>query len=213
MPGTEFETAGVGFDQSLPSGTWFGVEAEWLSSGGDRAVGALTNSISFLPIPDSSSSTRQTLDFRERSFSAYAGQLLGDNFSVGARYRLSDAKLDGRFPEIPDTAANLNLLEQDNRATLHNLSLTANFQHGSGLFGQWESTWYHQNNSGYSPALGGADFWQHNVMAGYRFPRRHAELRVGVLNLLATDYRLNPLNLHATIPRGRTFVVSLRLNF
>ena len=213
VPGTEFETAGVGFDQSLPSGTWFGVDTEWLRWGGDRTVGALTNSISFLPIPDSPSSTRQTLNFRERSFSAYAGQFLGDNFSVGARYRVSDAKLNGRFPDIPDTAANLNVLEQDNRSTLHNLSLTANFHHSSGLFGQWESTWHHQNNSGYSPTLGGNDFWQHNVMAGYRFPRRYAELRVGVLNLLDTDYRLNPLSLHAPLPRGRTFVAGVRINF
>jgi hypothetical protein len=208
VPGTEFETAGVGFDQSLPRGTWFGVEGEWLTSAGSRTVGVVTNS-TFLPFADSPGSTRETLDFRERGLSAYAGQLLGEDFSVGARYRVSQAKLGQRFPDIPDTATGLNLLEADQRATLHQLSLTANFHHRSGVFAQWESAWYRQSNA----ALPGDDFWQHNLAAGYRFPRRHAEIRLGLLNLFDTDYRLNPLNLHADLPRGRTFVASLRLNF
>ena len=102
---------------------------------------------------------------------------------------------------------------QDQRALLHQVSLTANFHHRSGLFAQWETAWYHQNSSGYLPTLATEDFWQHNAMVGYRFPRRQAELRVGLLNLTDADYRLNPLNLHADLPRGRTLAVSLRLNF
>jgi Flp pilus assembly protein TadD len=214
VPGTEFETAGVGFDQSFAHGTWFGVEAEWLTSSGERAVGALTNS-TFIPIPDpnSQASTREVLNFRERDLSAYAAQLLGDWFAVSARYRLSESHLGERFPQIPDAAQNLGLLEQDKRATLHQVSLGANFQHPSGFFAQWESAWYYQHNAGSDASLHDADFWQHNVWAGYRFARRYAELRLGVLDLFDRDYRLNPLNLHSQLPRARTFVASLRLNF
>jgi len=214
VPGTEFETAGVGFDQSLAGGTFFGVEAEWLTSNGRRVVGALTNSqpVNFWP-PDSPASTQETLDFRERNLSAYVAQLLGENFSVGARYRLSEAKLNQSFPDIPDTFNGLAVLEAEQRATHHQLLLTANFHHRSGVFAQWESAWYHQSNSGYTPALAGDDFWQHNFVAGYRFPRRAAEIRLGLLNVFDTDYRLNPLNIHAELPRGRTLTVSLRLNF
>ncbi|MCL4786609.1 MAG: FecR domain-containing protein [Verrucomicrobia bacterium] len=212
VPGTEFETAGAGFDQSWSSGTFVGVEAEWLTSDGERTVGVLTNSL-FLPIPDSPGRTRQRLEFRERSLSAYAGQLLGEWVSVGARYRVSEAEFTGRFPEVPGTAANLESLEQNERAVLHQLSLTANFNHRSGVFARWESAWFHQHNSGYTPSRPGEDFWQHNVVAGYRFARRPAELRVGVLNLFDQDYRLNPLNLYPNLPRERTFVASLRLSF
>ena len=212
LSGAEFETANVGFDQSLTSGTFFGVEAGWLTSAGNRAVGVLTNSL-FLPIPDSPGTTRQSLDFRERNLSAYAAQLLGDYFSVSARYRLSEAKLIGQFPEIPDAATGLGQLEQNNRAVLHQIAVALNFNHRSGLFAQWESSWYHQNNFGYSTALPTEDFWQHNLLVGYRFAHRHAELRTGILNLADTDYRMNPLNFGAALPRGRTFVVSLRLNF
>ena len=212
LPGAAFETANVGFDQSLASGTFFGVEAGWLTSDGSRTVGVLTNSF-FFPVPDSPGHARQQLDFRERNLSAYAAQLLGDCFSASARYRLSEAKLTGAFPDLPDAAAGLSRLEQRNRAVLHQVSLALNFNHPSGVFAQWESSWYHQDNFGYTPALPDADFWQHNLMLGYRFPRRHAELRAGVVNLFDTDYRLNPLNLHAELPRTRMFVGSLRLNF
>ncbi len=215
LPGAEFETANVGFDQSLASGTFFGVEAGWLTSDGSRTVGVLTNSF-FFPYPDSPSTTQQQLDFRERNVSAYAAQLLGDYFSASARYRLSEAKLTGEFPGIPHnsgTALGLTQLEQNDRAVMQQVSLALNFNHPCGVFAQWETSWYHQNNFGYSPALPGADFWQHNVMVGWRFAHRHAEIRAGVLNLTDMDYRLNPLNSSPQLSRGRTFVTSLRLNF
>ncbi len=212
LPGASFETASVGFDQSLRSGTSFGVEAEWLASGGSRSVGILTNSL-FLPVADSPSTTRQDLDFREGNLSAYAAQLLGDHFSIGARYRVSEARLESRFPEIPPATRGLDELQQDNTALMHHLSLALNFTHASGVFASWESSWRHQDSFGYSPGLATEDFWQHDFIAGFRFPRRRAELRVGVLNIGNADYRLNPLNLHPDLPRARTFVSSLRLNF
>lgn len=211
-PGARFETAGAAFDQSLPGGTWFGVGVEQLTSDADRTVGMVSNSV-FFGGPDSTAGTRQALDFRERNLSAYAGHLLGDWLALSAHYRLSEARLTGRFPELPDTASGLAALEQNNRATLQSLSLDATLNHPSGFFGQWDSTWYHQGNTGYDPARADADFWQHNVYAGWRFSRRSAEFRVGVLNLLDQNYQLNPLNLHGELPRDRTFVLSLRLNF
>ena len=212
VPGTEFETIAVGFDQSLPGGTWFGIEAQQLESNGDRDVGAFQSFVELIA-PQTATQTREKLDFHERSLVAYAGQLLGDNFSLSARYRVSEAKLHERFPDIPDSATGLDQLESDTRATLQQLSLTANFHHRCGAFAQWETAWYHQDNSGFSPPLPGDDFWQQNVMVGYRLPRRQAEVRLGVLNLFDTDYHLNPLNLHADLPRGRMFTASLRLNF
>jgi Flp pilus assembly protein TadD len=212
VPGTEFQTIGFGFDQSLPSDTWFGIEAEQLDSKGHRDVGAFQFFSEFLT-PDTANSTSQTLNFRERDLSAYVGQLLGNDFSLAARYRISEGKLTGRFPQIPDTALGLSDLEQNNTATLQQISLAANYHNRYGFFAQWESNWYHQRNLGYTPTLSNADFWQHNLTIGYRLPRRRMEISAGILNLFDQDYRLNPLNLHAELPRGRTFVTSLQLNF
>ena len=163
--------------------------------------------------PGAVSSTRQTLEFRERNLSAYIVQLLGEGLSFGARYRLSEAQLETRLPGVPDTTIDLDLAEQNERSLLHQVALSLNYQHSCGVFGQWESAWYHQHNSGYTPSRPGDDFWQHNVWVGYRFPRRRAEVRAGLLNIGDQDYRLNPLNSYLALPRGRTAVVSLRLNF
>lgn len=212
VPGTEFETLGVGLDQSFGAGTYLGVEAEQLRSDGTREVGAVSNSLP-VPVADTVDFAAQTLEFQERSVGLYATQLLGDEWSVGARYRVSEAELTGRFPGLPAGANGLAALEQNETATLHQVGLFARFNHASGFFAQWESDWFQQDNGGYAPTRPGDDFWQHNVFAGYRFTRRAAELRVGILNLADEDYRLNPLNLLTPLPRERTLVASVRLNF
>jgi hypothetical protein len=104
-------------------------------------------------------------------------------------------------------------LETDETAVLHELALVADAHAKGGLFVRWESAWFHQDNDGYDPGRPVEDFWQHNVWLGWRLPRRPAEFRVGVANLTGTDYRLNPLNASAVLPRGRAFVASVRLNF
>ncbi len=213
VPGTVFETVSLGLDQTLPSRTYFGLQTDRLHSDGDRTIG-ITASPFPPPPPGSGSSTRQELTFRERTLSAYAVQLLGDGFSAAMRYRLSDANLDTTLSQIPESAIDLDSHEQHQHSTLQHMGLSLSYQHPSGFFGQWESTRYHQDNSGYSnPERPGDDFWQHNISAGYRFPRRRAEVRLGLLNLTGQDYRLNPLNLYNALPRARMAVVSVRLNF
>jgi len=212
VPGTAFETWGVGFDQKFDSGTYIGVTAERLTSDGSRAVGAFTNG-SFLQEPNSPTSARQTLDFEERSLSAYISQLLGRHWSLGARYTLTECRLTARFPGLPRNISNLGGVEQDERSTLNHTQVFLLYNHESGFFAQWISDWFGQANRGYTPARPGDDFWQLNAFVGYRFPRRRAEIRFGVLNLTDQDYRLNPLNLHDDLARRRTFVTSLKFNF
>jgi hypothetical protein len=55
--------------------------------------------------------------------------------------------------------------------------------------------------------------WQHHAWIGHRFFARRAEIRLGLLNLTGTDYRLNPLNDYGRPTRHRTAVISLRLEF
>lgn len=130
----------------------------------------------------------------------------GFEFESEVRFGVLARPLTGT---IADTSA-----EQSERAVLHQAGLSLNYQHACGGFAQWESAWYRQHNSGYAnPARPGDDFWQHNLWVGYRFPRRHAELRLGLLNLADQNYRLNPLNTYVALPRGRTVAASVRLNF
>ena len=59
----------------------------------------------------------------------------------------------------------------------------------------------------------GDDFFQHNLFAGYRFAHRRAEILLGILNLAGQDYHLNPLTVYAELPRERTFMARLQLQF
>ena len=211
--GARLETGAVEWDQRFPTETYLAVRGETGRSEVHRQVGVLDQTFFA-----TASSTPEHLDFRESTLSVTLNQLVGQSGVLGAQYRLSNASLEDVYPNIPENVPHqippFQLRpRQELESTLHQVRLFAGVNHASGLFGQIESLWSSQSNQGYSPARPGDDFWQFNVYAGYRFPKRRAEVRVGVLNLGDQDYRLNPLNLTPELPRSRTFVASLKLAF
>lgn len=213
VPGTKMENKGLAFDQNFKTHTYLTVSAEELESRGSRAVGTLD---AFGPaLLDIPSTVQQNLNYREKTLSVTVNQLICQPFAIGATYRLSRAELDDRVPGIPAaTEGNFSATANRNvHATLHQLRAYAMMNHRSGVFSTAEAVWSAQSNADYPVALPGDDFWQFNVYLGYRFPRRLAEVRVGVLNITDRDYKLNPLNLYNELPRERTFMASLRLNF
>ncbi|HXG46568.1 MAG TPA: FecR domain-containing protein [Methylomirabilota bacterium] len=210
VPATEFETLHAGWDWAAPSRTYVGVEGEWLRSDGVRTVGVLTNEPFFPFLPDYASSTRQALDYEERSALLTVNQLLGEWWSLGGLYRFTAADLDSRYNDVPEEAVNA---AQELSARLHQARLLVRFHHPSGFFAQADTVWSRQSNAGYTTPLPEEDFWQFNLQAGYRFLRRRGEVRVGLLNLTDQNYRLNPLTLYAELPRERTFFASLRFYF
>ena len=212
VSGTHFDSWTAGFDQKLSGETYFGFNAELLMSAGARDVGAFSNSIPFIPVPNSPTGARQNLDYRERNVSAYFAQLIGRDFSVGARYRLSESKLETSLPGLRGISG-ASALAQNQRAVLQHGQLFLIYNHPCGFFAEWSSDWFHQDNHADLSAQAGGDFWQHSIFAGYIFPHRRAELRLGLLNLTDENYRLNPLNAQSELARGRTFTASLRLNY
>jgi hypothetical protein len=209
VPGTRFETWGAGINQRVYGGLYFDIFGEILESEAQRTVGIIENTPGGFP-PDANlpSTTEQSIDYREHSLVVAANQLIGRDFALAARYRLTDAELDSSFPPSVEPG-----LGQHVSATLHQLLLAALFNHPSGAFGQFNAVWSEQRNRNYSAALDGDDFWQYNVIFGYRFLRRHGEVTLGILNLTDRDYHLNPLTLYSELPRERTFVASLKFYF
>ncbi|MBI5773419.1 MAG: FecR domain-containing protein [Verrucomicrobia bacterium] len=208
--GANFELFGFGVDRRFKTGTYLGVETELRLSGIDRTVGAV-DLLTVFPFPFTASSTRQQLDYREESLTVTLNQLLGDYFTVGARYNVSRAVLDTLFPDIPTTVSTAAQTRQE--AILHQLRLETRCSLPCGFYTSLEGLWNSQSNAGYTPALPGDDFWQFNAFVGHRFLKRRADVRVGVLNLTDRDYQLNPLSYQTVLPRERTVTVTLRLNF
>ena len=154
------------------------------------------------------SGTPEQLRFVEHSVGASLQQLIGDFWSVGGRYRLSRGEFQDRFPMIPEAASADFVSNFRYFALLHQVDTFVRFHHPSGVFAIAEATWFDQSLS----RMAGDQFWQLNLMGGYRFPRRRAEVRVGVMNVTGQDYRLDPLSSSRFIPRERVVTVGLRFN-
>ncbi len=212
VPGAKFETFGFSLEQKFPTGTYLGVSGELLNSDVQQTVGTFGYfPLQFLyPVP---SGLHEDLDYKEQSLLFTANQLLGKNWSLGARYRLSDAIFNYNF-EVPNGVATNNFQpSQHSEAVLNQVDLIVVYNHPCGFFAQPEAHWYAQNNLGYGSAEPGDDFWQFNAYVGYRFPRRKAQVTLGLLNITDQNYSLNPLNLYNEMPRTRTLALRLQLSF
>jgi Tfp pilus assembly protein PilF len=222
--GSRFDTFDTSLEEKFPTGTYVILSAEALYSKLNTLQGDfvyLTDSpLNNPPITSSifPLGLEQSLYYRERTAALSVNQLLGKQWTVGAKYSLSQAHLDSSYPQIP---GNLPAYEYDAPfqqsesldSVLQTVTLHANWNHPSGLFSQLESDWYHQSNSGFSPAEPGDAFWQLNALAGYRFCHRKVEFTVGVLNLTDQNYQLEPLNLYNEMARSRTFLARLLISF
>jgi hypothetical protein len=211
VPGTRFETLGLGLDQKFETRTYLNVSGELLWSDGTRAAGALTNDpvVLFPPVqPTGATSFSQDLDYRESSLLVAANQLAGDYFAFGARYRLTYADLttatSGLTPATP---------EVESSAFLHRVSLDGQYTHPCGFFAQLGAIWTQQSNRESLSDQSGDEFWHLNAFVGYRFLQRRVEARVGVVNITDQDYNLNPLTLYSDLPRDRSVFASLKFYF
>jgi outer membrane receptor protein involved in Fe transport len=209
VPGTEFEAADLGSEHRLTSNTYFGWQAEWLESRGDRFIGVFAGPHDFFTLLPTQS--EQQIRFTERSLSAYVNQLVGEEWSLGVRYRLYDSDFEIETRGISDAVWQDGAADAE--ALLHQLNLYAIYNHRSGWFARVDGLWTAQENQAGDARLGDEDFWQFNCGAGYRWPRRRAEVSAGLLNITDKDYRLNPVSLYSRLPRKRTLFASLRLNF
>jgi len=218
--GSKFDTFDLSLEQKFATGTYLALSGELLYSklnnlaGNFVFYGDQTSTNNFPTYPDG---FNQTTDFHEQSLIFSVDQLLGKQWSAGAIYRLSRAKLGLNFTDIQ--AANLFVAEppfqasQNLNSVLNTVNLHANWNHPSGLFALFTADWYHQHNSGFTPGEPGDDFWQCNAYAGWRLWKRRVEFTVGLLNLFDQNYSLEPLNLYNETARSRTFVTSLRISF
>jgi outer membrane receptor protein involved in Fe transport len=212
LAGSEFETWNIGLDHTFKTHTYVDVEGEFLNSRGDTFEGDYTNKF-VIQIPNAKSSTRHTFDFREKTLFVNVNHVFCEEWSLGARYRLSQADFDGRFTGIPTGLATTAKVNQDQTSSLHQLQFYANYNLPCGFFSQFQSIWSKQTNRGFTPAEPGDSFWHLNFFAGYRFPNRHAEIRLGVLNLTDRDYGLEPMNFFQEMPHRRTLAATFKFTF
>jgi outer membrane receptor protein involved in Fe transport len=212
VPGAKFETYAFSLEQKFSTGTYLGVSGDLMYSDAGQTVGVFDYSYLETP-PLTLSGLHENLNYKEQSLLFTANQLLGENWSLGARYRLSDAIFNYNFDVPNDIATNNFRPSQQLEAVLNQVDLLVVYNHPCGFFAQPEAHWYAQNNMGYTPGEPSADFWQFNAFVGYRFLHRKAQVTLGLLNITDQNYNLNPLNLYNELPRSRTLALRFQLNF
>jgi Flp pilus assembly protein TadD len=201
VPGTLFESEGVAFEHKFPTRTYFSIEGDLVNSESDQQlpyesynIGAFNTLV-----------TRQNLNYKEKDVIVNLDQLIADYFSVGMAYHLTAA--DVVYNDIAFGKA------APEQSTLHETSLFANFNLPCGFFSQFQANRWDQSNKGFVVNEPGDNFWQFNLFGGYRFPKRHMEIRMGVLNLANRDYNLEPLTYYQEQATKRTFFTSFKFNF
>jgi outer membrane receptor protein involved in Fe transport len=112
---------------------------------------------------------------------------------------------------VPPTTSDPYLYNLHENSTLNEVSLFANFAVPCGFFSQVQANYWHQFNA--LAGEGDDGFWQVNFLAGYRFPQRHIEVSVGVLNIGNQDYHIDPVTYFLEQAHNRTFAASLKFNF
>ena len=203
-----YEVWGLAADMKFGTRTYVGWQGEILNAAVRRQVGVF-DYYAQRSLPAIPSHTPERLDYDERSLALSVNQLVSDEWSVGASYRFTQSELDDSFPLIRPT---LPITNPHQRANLHEGRLFVLYNHPCGFFAQTETLWFHQDTFDHAPKLDPEDFFQQNLFVGWRLRRQRGEVSVGVLNLNDTDYRLNPLNLYAELPRERIFVARLKFN-
>jgi tetratricopeptide (TPR) repeat protein len=220
IEGARYKVTGLSIESKLPTRTYLGADWTHTEQALERSIGVFDilndpNNPAFLGILPSQ--TSEHISYKEDALALSIHQLIGDQWSIGARYRYVRSEFDSHLPQVSAALfpGGVRALE----STLHEATIFANWNHHTGLFARAEATYYDQQNSGYAPGALSADgadsdkFWMLNAFAGYRFMQNRAELSVGVLNIADTDYQLNSLNPVLDLPRERTLAVRCRFSF
>lgn len=214
----KFDVLGSAFDFKFPTRTYVGLAGDWLHSDVSRALG-------IYGYPDAAGLayadwTPQQLRYDEYSAGAMVNQLLSHEWSAGVGYKFTRSELKRTLEDIPvGVFPGAVTAEQSD---LHTVTFNLLYRHRCGFFGIAEVDWYFQNNVAATyqangvwteATLPGADFPQVNFWVGYRFPRSLGDMSVGLLNATGENYKLNPLNPYAEMPRERVFAARLRVRF
>jgi len=219
-----YNILGLAAEGKLTGRTWWGVSAGLIDQKVVRDIGVFTGYDAgvFPNTPAYFADTeRQRLDYLETSAALTLNHLIGDEFAVGARYRITRSELETSYPGLQPLLPDLT-----DTATLQELSIYADWNSPTGWFAHIEANAYHQKLNRQDtyerqrttvipnlPARDGDSFIQLNAWAGYRFRDNLCEITAGVLNITGNDYRLSPLSPRGEIPRDRTFFVSCRMSF
>ena len=214
-----YKNVGVSASGAAPTRTWWSLSFNRIDEDVERVVGAFDifhlglNPERTVALP---AGTTEMFAYREEVVAVGVNQLIGNELSVGAKYRQTRAKLRTQLSQI--LGANSTAADRFDRATLREAALYANWNSPEGWFARGEANHFAQTRDSAAGgaatvSLPGDAFWHANAQVGYRFRRNRQEWSGGIFNLTDRDYHLSPLTYFAELPHDRTFFVRVRVSF
>ncbi|MGF1450709.1 MAG: TonB-dependent receptor domain-containing protein [Opitutales bacterium] len=213
IPGATIDSLAVTGDYHLDHQTFFNLSGFAGRSNGERTSNLFEATTNVPREADqiSISDATESVDYVEYSVSGGISHLLTSEITLGFEGSWQHAEVDQQFDRFGDAlgAALLN----DTSADLYRAIASAQYQHPRGWFVQGDAQLWHQDNHDLNPDLPDTVFPQLNLEFGYRLPKQHGVVSVGLLNLTDEDPDLSPVNFFFRPPLQRTLVISARFGF
>jgi Tfp pilus assembly protein PilF len=204
-----FETIAVVLDLKLPKRFYVGLNAELYSAEADQRFGAFRYFYAETPPNIRPSTERNEIEYSEPSVAFTVNRLVGEEWSLGASWKFSQADVTVTKPDLAMTSA---LLAVEDGGSLHTGSAYVLFNHRSGFFAQTDVIYHHQEVKSLANIDPSESALNWNSKAGWRFWSQRGEFVIGLLNMTDSDHRLHPLNVYTRLPRERTFYAKLRIS-
>ncbi|NIB42541.1 TonB-dependent receptor [Pseudomaricurvus alkylphenolicus] len=214
LPGSEFDSVGLGLQYSPSAEFFLDLQYQQIRQRGKALQGAFVNQLASAQI--SAITLPKQLDYREHSFSLEANQLLGDRWSVAARYRFVRSTLEEKIQGLSVAATNPDLgslAATRTEADLHSVKLSLAYHHPAGFFFAANSARYRPGDSGFYTREQASDFTSSDVKVGYRSPAQRWQVELRVDNLENADPLINALIPRENIKSRRTARVAVKLNW
>lgn len=213
MVGERMTTASVAVEGRVGEDWHLGLEGAWGGSDAVRRQGAYRFADATGDFEVDGLDRR--LEWEERSVTAYVGWLAGQGWSVLGRYRLASLAYDEAWEGLGDAPV-LAIpgweSTSQTRLLVQRVNLGLRYHAPSGWYAGADAMWWREWGSG-ARSAGLVDNVRLDLLAGYRFARRRAEVEVGIENLLDDDPRPSPLSVSGLVSRERAWVVRARWSY
>jgi tetratricopeptide (TPR) repeat protein len=201
---------GMAVDLTLPTRTWLSLEGKYQGSQVDQQSGYFNYDSRRRPAPYAlPASMAQSLSLGESTGVLTANQTLARDWFLMGAYQFTRADLESTLLTIP--APLTFSRNQSFDSNLQRITASVLYQRPDGWFGRVLLNWYDQENSP-NVQVRRESFPQLDLFAGYRFPKLHGDVTVGVLNVTDQAYGLYPLTIYQQLPYARMLYVRLRIN-
>ncbi|MCB0331132.1 MAG: hypothetical protein KDD70_15795, partial [Bdellovibrionales bacterium] len=200
LPGVRSETYGIGVDYKLPKNFYTGIEYTYRDLDRDDIFVVTDFTTDATNLTDTYSLRKEVGPDREREnlIRYYLYGVLTDQWTSLLEYRRDS----------------IESLDADEQNDIDRVRMGARYFSPHRWFALTDIDWYNQHRINLPGFENGTeDFWVVNAGVGYRFPKRHGQARLQLVNLLDESFNFASRSRFTDPPSGLGFLADFSVNF